>query len=84
MPARFVRQGRWLALAVVALAGAGWLHSRADGGKSKPVMVAAAEPLSSAAKAALSVQVVRPQTGQWAMSLTAIGASAAWRQRHSR
>lgn len=80
MPARIVRQGRWLALAVVALAGAGWLHSRADGGKGKPIMVAAAEPASSAAKAALSVQVVRPQTGQWPMALTANGAIAAWQE----
>lgn len=80
MPARIVRQGRWLALAVVALAGAGWLHSRADGGKSKPIMVAAAEPVSSAAKAALSVQIVRPQTGQWPMALTANGAIAAWQE----
>lgn len=81
MPGWINRHGRWLALAAVAAAGASWLHSRADVGKTdKPDVVAAAEPVAAAAKAALSVQTVKPQSGQWPMVISANGAIAAWQE----
>lgn len=78
MPTKIVRQGRWLVLVVVVLVGAGWLHFRADRSATASAMVA--EPASSAVKAALTVQVVRPLAGQWPVSQTANGAIAAWQE----
>ena len=81
MPGWMNRHGRWLALAAVAATGASWLHSRADvGKKDKPEVVATAEPVAAAAKAALSVQTVKPQAGQWPMVISANGVIAAWQE----
>ncbi|RTL26713.1 MAG: efflux RND transporter periplasmic adaptor subunit [Burkholderiales bacterium] len=85
MSAWINRQGRWLVPVAVAVAGAVWLHSRADSGKDKAaqdtaVNLAAAEPAAPVPKAALSVQIVRPQAGQWPMALAANGAVAAWQE----
>lgn len=81
MPGWFNRHGRWLAMAAVAAAGASWLHSRADmGKKDKAEVVAAAEPVAVAAKAALSVQTIKPQAGQWPLAISANGALAAWQE----
>lgn len=81
MPGWINRHGRWLALAAVAAAGASWLHSRADvGKKDKAEVVATAQPVAVAAKAALSVQTVKPQAGQWPLVISANGAVAAWQE----
>jgi len=69
------QRGRWVAMAFVMAAGVAWVQSRADGGKT-----GAADASMSGAKSALSVQVVRPVSGQWPMSLTANGAIAPWQE----
>lgn len=59
-----------------------WFYSHADGSQGKPaapVALAASAP-ASAARAALSVQVVKPQAGQWPVSVTAHGAIAPWQE----
>lgn len=77
------KHGKWVVLAVTAVALAGWLISRS----SKPVRGAsdasnASSPATSgtshAVKPALSVQVVAPQSGRWPSTLTANGSIAAW------
>jgi HlyD family secretion protein len=81
MPGWIRRHGRWLAFAAVAAGGASWLQSHADAGKKdKSEVVAVAAPVASAAKAALSVQTVKPQSGQWPVAMTANGAIAAWQE----
>lgn len=77
--------GRHVAMCLALAAGATWLSSHADN-KGQAAMVgkeggkvAVAEQTASA-KAALSVQVVRPQAGQWPMSVTANGAIAPWQE----
>jgi len=80
MPAWIKQQGRWVAMAAACLGGVVWLQSHADGGKDKPAQEASAAPVTSAVKAALSVQVVRAQAGQWPMVVAANGALAAWQE----
>lgn len=76
--------GKWVAVAAVVVAGGLWWHfhsadAPADGEGKK----AAAAPEGAASrqvKPALSVQVVLPQSAQWAASLTANGSIAAWQE----
>lgn len=66
------QRGRWVAIAVMAAAGSAWMQSKADSGK--PATAA------SAPKAALTVQVVRPASGQWPLSLSANGVISPWQE----
>lgn len=78
-----LRQRRWLAPVVITLAGAGCNGSSSTSSSKpdKPVNEAsAAHVAASAPKAALSVQTVKPQSGQWPMVITANGVIAAWQE----
>lgn len=80
MSSLITRHGRWVALAAAAAAGVVWFQSRANDAKDKPAPVAATQTAAAPAKAALSVQVVRPQSGQWPTTVTAHGAIAPWQE----
>jgi HlyD family secretion protein len=66
------QRGRWAALTVAVTASVIGLQSHAEGGKDGTT--------AAAPKAALSVQVVRPQTGQWPIAVTANGVIAPWQE----
>ncbi len=75
------KNGKWVAVAAVVVAGAWWLHGRnshpaGDEGKAK----VAAPAASRSVKPALTVQVVLPQSAQWPSSVTANGSIAAWQE----
>lgn len=82
-----LRQRRWFALVAIPLLGAGCNGSSSTSANSptkpdKPVNEASAavDHGASGPKAALSVQTVKPQTGQWPMAISANGAIAAWQE----
>lgn len=75
MSIRIKQGGQWLAMTVALMAGAIGLQSHADAGKNGGKATEDTRP-----KAALSVQIVRPQSGQWPMTVTANGAIAPWQE----
>lgn len=77
VPSVIKQHSRWLVWALAAAAGVVWFQSRAGDAKDKP---AAATTAVAAAKAALTVQVVRPQAGEWPTTVTAHGAIAPWQE----
>lgn len=79
MSSLITRHGRWVALAAAATAGVVWFQSRASDAQDKPA-AEVAQTAVAPAKAALSVQVVRPQSGQWPTTVTAHGAIAPWQE----
>jgi len=80
MSSLITRHGRWVALAAAVAAGVVWLQSRASDAPDKPAATEGAQTAAAPAKAALSVQVVRPQSGQWPTTVTAHGAIAPWQE----
>ncbi len=80
MSSLITRHGRWVALAAAAAAGVVWFQSRASDAQDKPAAAEGAQTAAAPAKAALSVQVVRPQSGQWPTTVTAHGAIAPWQE----
>lgn len=76
-----IQQSKWVALGAAVIAGGVWLHSRADAPASAVAKATPAAPAASRhAKAALSVQVVSPQTAAWPSTLTANGSIAPWQE----
>jgi RND family efflux transporter MFP subunit len=81
-----LRQRHWFALVAFTVIGAGCngSSSSSNAGKAdKPLNEASAAAEhggASGPKAALTVQVIKPQTGQWPMAITANGAIAAWQE----
>jgi len=80
MSSLITRHGRWVALAAAAAAGVVWVQSRASDAQDKPAAAEVTQTAAGPAKAALSVQVVRPQSGQWPTTVTAHGAVAPWQE----
>lgn len=76
-----MKNGKWVAVAAVVVAGGLWWQSRSDAPAGDAGKGAAAAPAASrSVKPALSVQVVTPQSALWPSTLTANGSIAAWQE----
>ncbi|RZI85663.1 MAG: efflux RND transporter periplasmic adaptor subunit [Rubrivivax sp.] len=81
MSSRLIQGAKWAAVAAAVVMGALWVHSRADGpAKGASQAEPAASAASRHAKAALTVQVVSPQSAPWPATLTANGSIAPWQE----
>ncbi|MDO9002858.1 MAG: efflux RND transporter periplasmic adaptor subunit [Aquabacterium sp.] len=76
-----MKNGKWVAVVAVVVAGGLWWQSRSTAPAGDASKAAAAAPAASrSVKPALSVQVVSPQSARWPSTLTANGSIAAWQE----
>lgn len=85
MPVGIGTKLRWLGVMAALIGGAAWWHHHRSANTAGGPDVAHADAASpagaaSGVKPALSVQLVKPQSGEWPLSLTANGMLAAWQE----